>query len=245
VGALALTRVFIRSLVLQASWNRKGMQNLGFAFAIYPALARLYRGDALRAAVQRHMAFFNSHPYMAAAILGGAIHVEERVARGEDPPESVDGFKRALMGSFAAIGDGFFWASWRPAAALAAVLATPWLGGWSVLLFLALYDAVHLPLRAWMFLAGYRRGEGVVEALGRVHLPTLALALKAANAAMAGAAGAVAAVVAARGAGIGVGAACALAAAAAWALLPRAGLYPALYAGAAVAGAAALFGGAP
>ena len=33
-----LWRVFYRSLFLQASWNPRGMQNLGLAYALYPAL---------------------------------------------------------------------------------------------------------------------------------------------------------------------------------------------------------------
>ena len=35
-------RVFLRSLFLQACWNPQGMQNLGLAYALYPALERLY-----------------------------------------------------------------------------------------------------------------------------------------------------------------------------------------------------------
>ena len=75
--------VFWRCLFLQAAWNRRGMQNLGFAYAIEPALDALYADPARREeALARHLGFFNCHPYMAAAILGGAIHHEERVAAG-------------------------------------------------------------------------------------------------------------------------------------------------------------------
>ena len=37
----ALARVFLRSLLLQATWNRRGMQNLGFVYALWPALVHL------------------------------------------------------------------------------------------------------------------------------------------------------------------------------------------------------------
>ena len=46
---VALLRVFFRSLFLQAAWNPRGMQNLGFADAMEPALADLYPDRAVRA----------------------------------------------------------------------------------------------------------------------------------------------------------------------------------------------------
>src|SRR5262249_19133116 len=83
VSPLALLRVLWRSLFLQAAWNPHGMQNLGFAFAMEPALGELYPDASARArAAQRHLEFFNCHPYLAAAIVGGAVRLEEEVARG-------------------------------------------------------------------------------------------------------------------------------------------------------------------
>src|SRR5205085_11260757 len=105
VSAGALGRVFLRSMFLQAAWNPRGMQNLGFADAISPALAALYPDPVERAkAVARHLVFFNCHPYLAAAILGGAVRLEERVANGEAPPQIVSSFKSALGPPFAALG---------------------------------------------------------------------------------------------------------------------------------------------
>jgi PTS system mannose-specific IID component len=164
------------------------MQNIGFADAISPALADLYPdADARAAAVLRHLEFFNCHPYMAAAILGGAVRVEERVARGEAAPESVSAFKSTLGPPFAALGDGFFWLALRPTAALAAAVTVPWLGLGSVLVFLGLYNAVHLSVRAWLFVMGYQHAEGVVEAVGRAHFSRGTPLLKAVGAILAGA----------------------------------------------------------
>src|SRR6202158_716611 len=76
---LTLLTVFLRSLFLQASWNPQGMQNLGLAYALFPALKELYPNqDELMAAVRRHLSFFNTHPYVAAALLGGVLHHELR-----------------------------------------------------------------------------------------------------------------------------------------------------------------------
>ena len=110
-----LARVFWRCLFLQAAWNRRGMQNLGFAYAIDPALRRLYPEEGARVdALRRHLGFFNCHPYMAAAIVGGAIHHEEKVAAGEEPGAQPLMYKQTLQGPLAAIGDGFFWTALRP-----------------------------------------------------------------------------------------------------------------------------------
>ena len=84
--AATQAHVFWRCLFIQAAWNRRGMQNLGFAFAIDPALRRALPGPGgAGGGAARHLGFFNCHPYMAAAIVGGAIHHEERVAAGEEP----------------------------------------------------------------------------------------------------------------------------------------------------------------
>ena len=230
VSVRSLARVFVRSLFLQAAWNPRGMQNLGFADAIAPALAELYPDPARRAeAVARHLEFFNCHPYLAAAILGGAVRLEERVANGEASPQEVSSFKSALGPPFAALGDGFFWLALRPVAALAAAATQPILGMGCVAVFLVLYNAVHLPVRLWLFTTGYLRAEGVVEAVARAHMSSGTPFLKACGAALAGA-------VAARGildARLAAGTFDALLVAAtivlAWATLPRLGATRAVY----------------
>jgi PTS system mannose-specific IID component len=187
VPPAVLARCFWRSLFLQAAWNRRGMQNLGFAYAIGPALAVLYPEPARRrAAVARHLGFFNCHPYAAAAVLGGAIHHEERVAAGSEPEGAAVSYKATLQGPLAAIGDGFFWTALRPFfGALAALLAA--LFGWpGVVASLSIYNAIHLTLRMGLFRAGYRQGDAVVGAVARLSLPVMADRLRLGGAALCG-----------------------------------------------------------
>ena len=239
VPRATLARVFWRCLFLQAAWNRRGMQNLGFAYAIDPALRALYPEPARREeALRRHLGFFNCHPYMAAAIVGGAIHHEERVAAGAEPGGQPLRYKQTLQGPLAALGDGFFWTALRPFfGALAAVGAL--VAGWpAIVAALALYNAIHLALRIRLFLAGYRDGDAIVGDIGRLGLPVTADRLRAAGAALCGIA---AAAVIARSAAAGGAPAATLAAVAAvagYAALSRgARLLPTAY-------AAALFGAA-
>ncbi len=231
--------VFWRCLFLQAAWNRRGMQNLGFAYAIEPALDALYQDPARREeALTRHLGFFNCHPYMAAAILGGAIHHEERVAAGEEPGAAPLSYKATLQGPLAAVGDGFFWTALRPffgaMAALGALLA-----GWpAVVAAVVLYNLIHFSLRAALFRAGYQQGDAVVGLIAWLALPRMAERLRAAGVALCGAA---AAAVALRAGGPALGseavAALVVAAAAATgylALARGAALLPAAYLAAAI-----------
>jgi PTS system mannose-specific IID component len=187
LSGAVLWRVLLRSLALQASWNPKGMQNLGLAYAVFPALEQLYpERAALEAAVKRHLVFFNTHPYVAAAIVGGVLYHEQRIARGEEPPDKVVAFKAALMGPLAALGDGFFWLSLKPAVGAVCAALVPVMGAWAALLFLVLYNLVHLTLRARFYWMGLVLGDRLVEAVARANLPTRGAQLRSVAAASAG-----------------------------------------------------------
>ena len=188
VPKLDLLRCFYRSMFLQAGWNPQGMQNLGFCYAITPALHALYPSEQdRRRALERHLEFFNCHPYLAAGILGATIFQETKVARGELPPEAPSQLKRALGPPFAALGDGFYWLALRPAAAVAAALTVPALHLGAVAVFLLLYNSVHLSGRIALFTQGVRRGPGVIELVKRLQVASGTSLLKAATAVMTGA----------------------------------------------------------
>jgi PTS system mannose-specific IID component len=186
-----LRRVFWRCLFLQAAWNRRGMQNLGFAYAIDPALRRLYADPGKRKeALRRHLATFNCHPYTAAAIVGGAIHHEERVAAGQEPPGAPLAYKQVLQGPLAAVGDSFFWAGLRPFFGVLAAVGTLALGWPALVAALLVYNALHLWLRFSLFRAGYSTGDEVVVRLAALSLPAWAARLRDGGAVLCGVAAA-------------------------------------------------------
>ncbi|RJP21493.1 MAG: PTS mannose transporter subunit IID [Deltaproteobacteria bacterium] len=164
--------VWLRQFLIQGCWNFEGMQNVGFAYAILPALREFYSGrpeEALKA-VKRHLEFFNTHPAMGGVILGAAVRHEERVAAGEADPRAIGAFKVGLMGSLGAIGDAFFWGALRPVASAAgAILALvhPMAG---IAVLLVLYNATHLPVRFRGFRAGMEGQEGAVAWLRKAEL---------------------------------------------------------------------------
>ncbi len=245
VPPATLARVFWRCLFLQAAWNRRGMQNLGFAYAIEPALRTLHPDPARREdALARHLQFFNCHPYMAAAILGGAIHHEEKVAAGAEPPSQPLLYKQTLQGPLAALGDGFFWTALRPFFGSVAALGALLLGWPAIVATLVVYNVIHLVLRIRLFRAGYAKGDAVVADIARLGLPVAADRLRATGAALCGVAAAVIVGRSAALAGVVAGVVAALAATLGYAALASgARLLPTAYAAALLgAAAAAAFG---
>jgi PTS system mannose-specific IID component len=92
--------VSIRSWFLQGSWNYERMQNGGWAFSMIPALKKLYpEGEEAKKALERHLEFFNTHPYVAAPILGVTLALEEERANGADIDDAaIQGVKVGMMG---------------------------------------------------------------------------------------------------------------------------------------------------
>ena len=119
-------KVWWRSTFLQGSWNYERMQNLGWAYALIPAIKKLYTNKEDRAAaLERHLEFFNTHPYIAAPILGVTLALEEEKSNGTKVDDAaIQGIKIGMMGPLAGIGDPVFWFVLRPTlGALGASLA--------------------------------------------------------------------------------------------------------------------------
>ena len=140
-----IVSMFIRSNFLLGSYNFERMQSVGFCVTLIPALKKLYEGDELKAALKRHLEFFNTQPFLATPIMGITAAMEEQKANGADIDEaSISGVKIGLMGPLAGVGDPIFWGTVRPVlAALGAGLALTGsiLGP---LLFFILFNALRL-----------------------------------------------------------------------------------------------------
>ncbi|HEM6219635.1 TPA: PTS mannose/fructose/sorbose transporter family subunit IID [Streptococcus suis] len=109
-------KVWWRSTFLQGSWNYERMQNLGWAYAMIPAIKKLYtKKEEQAAALERHLEFFNTHPYVASPILGVTLALEEERANGAAIDDTaIQGVKIGMMGPLAGIGDPVFWFTVRP-----------------------------------------------------------------------------------------------------------------------------------
>lgn len=174
-----LLGVFWRSFFLQASWSFDRLQSLGFAFAMLPVLRRLYpERSAFEDRLNAHLEYFNTQPYLASFVLGAAARAEEERAAGGTLRPGAGEIKGTLMAPLGALGDSFFWGALKPFAAAVAVALL--LGGawWAPLLFLVLYNIVHVGVRAGLVFEGYRTGGDVVALLNRYHFTRMARLFK-------------------------------------------------------------------
>lgn len=158
------------------------MQSVGFAYAVEPALRKLYPdANEYEARLRLHLSYFNTQPYLASYILGAVVRLEQERASGREPSADVEGLKTALMAPLGALGDSFFWGSLKPFAAITAAAFAVTGSWWAPLLFLAVYNMAHLGLRAGVLFSGYRSGGNAVDLVARYRLTMLAKLLKVAS----------------------------------------------------------------
>ncbi|OFI49938.1 PTS mannose family transporter subunit IID [Floricoccus tropicus] len=159
--------VLLRSFFLQGSWNYERMQNAGWAFAMIPALKKLYPGkEEASAALKRHLEFFNTHPYVASPILGVTLALEEERANGAPIDDvAIQGVKVGMMGPLAGIGDPVFWFTVRPIlGAVAAGLATS--GSLlAPLVFFFGWNIIRIAFQYYTQELGYKQGSKITEDL--------------------------------------------------------------------------------
>ncbi len=159
--------IWWRSTFIQGSWNYERMQNGGWAFSMIPAIKRLYKSKEDRAAaLQRHLEFFNTHPYVASPILGVTLALEEERSNGAPVDDkAVQGVKVGMMGPLAGIGDPVFWFTIKPIiGALAASLA---LSGniLGPILYFVLWNLIRMGFMWYTQELGYKAGSKITEDL--------------------------------------------------------------------------------
>jgi mannose PTS system EIID component len=154
----------LRASLLQSTWNYERQQGIGWAWALEPALRRLYPdAEVRRERLAEHTAYFNTQPTMASLALGAVAALEERRAAGEGPDADAMGRVKGVLGSsLAALGDRLFWFTLRPLAAVIGV----WLAldgrWWGALAMWLCYNLLHLGVRWFGVRWGYQAGPAVL-----------------------------------------------------------------------------------
>lgn len=170
VPGRVLASVFLRSFLIQGSWNYRTMIGGGFGFAIMPALRWLYRGreEELARAAARHTQHFNAHPYMAGLAIGATIRLEGDGASSD----AVERFKSAVRGPLGGLGDRLVWTAWLPFALLIGLILVAAGAGPAVVVVavLAVYNVGHLAFRGWAYRAGLEAGPTVARSLHAADL---------------------------------------------------------------------------
>lgn len=156
-----------RSTFIQGSWNYERMQNGGWCFAMLPAIKKLYKTKEDRtAAMQRHLEFFNTHPYIASPIIGVTLALEEERANGAPVDDvAIQGVKVGMMGPLAGVGDPVFWFTVRPMlGALGASLALAGNILGPIIFFLA-WNIIRWAFMWYTQEFGYRAGSKITDDL--------------------------------------------------------------------------------
>jgi len=171
--------IWFRLLLLQASWNFETLQGIGFFYALFPGLRKLYKGEQLSEVSLKYIGYFNTHVYFAPLVAGAVLRLEEDRAAGDVAPEvEIDDFKEMVAAPYAAIGDAFFWGGLRPLAVGVTLFFAVKGILWAPLIFILLYNIVPIWIRTVFFSRGYHQGIKSVEFIQRHKLPDLAIHTK-------------------------------------------------------------------
>lgn len=165
VSRTTLAHTWLRTLLIQASFNYDRLIGVGVAFASAPIVRALNKqGDSTNATkvLGRASQNFNAHPYLAPMGIGAIARVEHDGA----PTEKVERMRNALRAPLGAIGDRLVWVGALPVASGLAVLLVAFTNPLAGLVaFVLLFNVVHLTLRSWGLRAGWRAGERVAGVL--------------------------------------------------------------------------------
>lgn len=145
-------------LTFEWSWNYERMQGLGFLFGMMPVLKKLYKkGDDLKAAMRRHLQFYNTNVVTSPIILGATIAMEEKGLG-----KATESLKIGLMGPLAGIGDTLVAIIFKPmVAVIAASLAMNGHVAGAIIMFLC---GIFLTiLKVFIFDLGYKQGVNVLS----------------------------------------------------------------------------------
>lgn len=171
-------KTFLRSFVLQGSWNFERLQGLGALYVMAPALKHFYQGHDRLVAFRRHLGYFNTHPFLATSVLGTVIHQEGRAASGTASTEDLTAYRQMVMAPYTAMGDALFWGGLRPLAACMALFFAVNASAWAPVVFLLVFNIPHLWFRWTGLVQGCREGFDSIELMQKQRLPDLAVRLK-------------------------------------------------------------------
>ena len=151
-----------------ANYNYERLAGTGFCHAMAPIIEKLYKDnpEEYKAAVQRHIEFYNAEPHFGGVINGMVIAMEEERANGAPiSDEAINGIKTGLMGPFAGIGDTLWQGTLTPillsigiSLASSGSLAGP-------LVYAVLMMGIMLSIAYYVWMTGYKLGK---EGLQRI-----------------------------------------------------------------------------
>jgi mannose/fructose/N-acetylgalactosamine-specific phosphotransferase system component IID len=150
------------------------MQNTGFATAMMPVIKKMFpHGEEQKKALLRHFEYFNTQPYVANIIIGmiAAKEKEYAISGNNKILDDIHRLKEQTARAFAALGDTFFWGTWRPFISLLGIvfvfsgiiLERQSLIGTGIAVFLIVYNLIPLMVRWYGLRLGYEKQDKAIE----------------------------------------------------------------------------------
>ncbi|WP_461208410.1 PTS system mannose/fructose/sorbose family transporter subunit IID [Desulfocurvus sp. DL9XJH121] len=169
--ARVLLTCLARTWLVGVGWSRRGMQNLGLAFAMEPGLVAIYGpGERLREARARYAGHYNTHLFWTPLLVGIFLGMEKKISRGILTPEMFENVRGTTVYTLSAIGDSFFGGSVLVLWSLAtACLVLAGQGPLAVGLGAACVAALVF-FKVATFWFGFREGLNFLHRLGRWNL---------------------------------------------------------------------------
>ncbi|HLE58816.1 MAG TPA: PTS system mannose/fructose/sorbose family transporter subunit IID [Candidatus Limnocylindria bacterium] len=155
-----------------ANYNYERLQGTAFAHAMTPIIRRLYKDpEQIKAALKRHLVFFNTEPNVGGVIHGAVIAMEEQRANGaEIDDDAINSVKSGLMGPLAGVGDTISQGTITPillSIGISMAAAGNILGP---ILYFVLEIGIMLSMAYFFWMQGYDRGRDGVTSLLRSGL---------------------------------------------------------------------------
>lgn len=102
-----ITKLGLRSVLLQASFNYERMQAGGWLYSMLPFLKKIHKNDkqGLADSMKDNMEFINTSPPIVSFLMGLMLSLEE----SKESRSTIQGLKVALFGPLAGIGDAIYW----------------------------------------------------------------------------------------------------------------------------------------
>ncbi|MGH1635120.1 PTS system mannose/fructose/sorbose family transporter subunit IID [Enterococcus avium] len=160
-----LMGIFWRSMPMEASFNYERMMSLAFSYSMSGVIQKLYSDvNDQKAAMQRHLEFFNCTSATSPFIAGVAASMEERKANDPSFDESsINAMKAGLMGPISGIGDSIFWGSLRIIASGIGISLAKQGSILGPILFLIVFNVPNVLVRYFGTLWGYKVGVTFIE----------------------------------------------------------------------------------
>lgn len=179
-----LLRIFLRTYLVGATFNTKGMQNVGLAYVMEPGLRALHAGNSvlLKQARGRYLKHYNSHPFWTPLLVGIFLSMEKKIALGLLSGDILPKLRSTTVYTLSALGDSFFGGSflvlWSLVCANLAVAGRIWL----LLAWICLCLGALQLFKAYTFGRGYAQGLSFLQRLKSWNLIDWGRRLKFANA---------------------------------------------------------------